>query len=331
MSHLLKKINFTGKNKAKILVVGDIILDKYITGKIRGISPEAPVPIVDVEGEYFSLGGCSNVAANIKSLIPDIKVDICGMISNDFGGLEIRRLLDKAKINHDNMFFTEKHPTILKTRIVSDNKQLIRFDIEHKNNVDNQDRAKIVTRLNKIACNYDIIVVSDYNKGFVCDKIMDTLRISKEKAKIIVDPKKKDFSIYKNVDFITPNKREFETAMNIQVEDIEHAKRLSREMLERYSIKNIVLTLSENGILFTNSDISDNYDAIHKEVVDVCGAGDIVVAALAAFLANKIDIEDSIYLANIAAGISVLKFGTCTVTIDEIRNLIKNELNKENN
>lgn len=329
MSHLLKKLNFSNKIKPKILVVGDVILDRYITGNIRGISAEAPVPIVDVESEYYRLGGCSNVAANIKALMPEIKVDLCGMLGSDFGGVEIRKMLDKHNIGYPDMFFTDKHPTILKTRVVADNRQLVRFDVEHKNNVDPKDRAKMIGKLHKIAENYDVIVISDYNKGVIDDKIVTTLKMGNERARLIVDPKKKDFSAYRGVDIITPNIKEFEIALDKKVEDIDTAKQLSREMIEKFSIKNVILTMSEQGVLLTNDTISEHYQATPREVVDVCGAGDVVVAAMAAFLASKIDLPDSVYLANVAAGVSVSKFGTCTVTLDEVREHLKIALHKE--
>lgn len=329
MSHLLKKLNFNYKNKPKILVIGDVILDKYITGKIRGISSEAPVPIIDVEEEYYRLGGCSNVAANIKSLMPEISVDVCGMLGSDFGGVEIRKMLDKLKISHEHVMFTDKHPTILKTRVVGDNRQIVRFDVEHKSNVDPKDHAKLLTKLNKISSFYDVIIVSDYNKGVICDKIVTTLKISAEKSTIIVDPKKKDFMAYRGADIITPNIKEFEIALDNKVEDVENAKTLSCSMINKFAIKNVVLTMSENGILLTNEKLSEHYPAMPREVVDVCGAGDIVVAAIASFLASKMDLQDSVYLANVAAGVSVSKFGTCTVTLDEVREHLKNALHKE--
>jgi len=307
---------------SKILVLGDAILDRYLIGEAKGLSPEGAFPLVLMKNDYedYRVGGAANCANCIKKLLPEATVDLMSIIGNDFSGVKLRQMLEKTGIGfEDTMFYTNKHPTILKTRVCIGNRQIVRYDIEDESNLDSEQLSAIINKLNNIARDYEVIVVSDYNKGIVNGLTFACVSLNSN-GFILVDPKKKDFGVYKQADMITPNMKEFALATDskstLSKKDI--AKK-SRSLMLNYGIKNVLVTMSESGMLHVSGNKSTHYPTMAKSVVDVVGAGDTVVATIAAMKASGKSMKKCIEAANIAAGLVIGKFGTDTITMDELK------------
>lgn len=324
----LKKLRLKNKN---ILIIGDIALDQYLYGNTNGLSPEGPYPIVLNPVSKFQLGCSANVANNTKSMFPFFNIDIMGVIGHDDkAGKFIKKEMHTRGIGTDHIFETKKHKTILKTRLVANGISIARWDIEDKSNVDQDLEFKLIKCLQNIAKNYDVIVFSDYNKGVVTDKLVTTAKLNKNPDSIIMVDPKKDFKSFKGVDLIKPNMQELQ---NYADWSTKHAScfnidNVLSEVRERYGLKNILLTLSENGMALspTNShnDGCKLLPTKAKSVVDTCGCGDVVISAMAGFVSGGFSLINSAELANIAAGISISKHGTSVVTLDEIERELNN-------
>ena len=303
----------------KILVLGDAILDRYLIGEAKGLSPEGAFPLVLMKDDYedYRLGGAANCANSIKKLLPEARVDLMSIIGNDFSGVKLRQMLEKVQVGfEDTMFYTDKHPTILKTRVCIGNRQIVRYDIEDKSNLDGEQLSSIIDKLNKIARDYEVIVVSDYDKGIVNGLTFACVSINSD-GFILVDPKKADFGVYKNADMITPNMNEFALATGCESRDDIASK--ARSIMLNHGIKNILVTMSELGMIHVDGVNPTHYTTTAKSVVDVVGAGDTVVATIAAMKASGESMSKCIKAANIAAGLVIGKFGTDTVTMEEIK------------
>ena len=298
----------------KILVIGDVMIDHYIIGNATRISPEAPVPIINVVEEKYYLGGAANVALNIKKLSCD--VTILGVIGRDTNGTLFKKLLKKNKINSDIL---EKNnvKTITKTRIINNNYQITRLDKEnHKDDYCPKDISESLKNIAK----HDIIIISDYDKGFlnhkICKKIIS---ISKTfNKKVIVDPKGNDFSKYQNAYLLTPNLKEFNIVINA-FNNRKDANSNAIKLKNQINIDNLIVTKGEKGAnLYFGKDNFFEFEGIKTTFSDVVGAGDTFVASMSVFLALNCDIKLSTYLANICAGLVVQKKGTNFINIKEI-------------
>lgn len=300
---------FTGK---KILIVGDLILDKYIYGEITRISPEAPVPIVQIDEEYSELGGAGNVAANVAALGGE--VFFFGFIGKDREGETLKDLFAKKKIA---MFLEENQSTITKTRILGKQQYILRIDKEEiKEKIFSK---KMKDEMLSKAEECDIIIISDYAKGTITKDLMDLLK--RFNKKIIVDPKPKNKELFHDVLAIKPNEKEtFEMS---PADNIEESVRTLKNQLNT----DIISTLGERGMLIY-SDKIEMIPTFAREVFDLSGAGDTVIAALAMSLASGATLEEAAIISNHAAGISVEKRGTYAVTLNELRKRILNEEKK---
>ena len=314
--------------KTKILCIGDLMLDQYIYGEVNRISPEAPVPIILVKNKISVLGGAGNVARNIASLGGQVNL-IC-ILGEDEVSKKARALIKKEK----NLIFSpvkkKEFKLPVKTRYINKSNQLLRVDEENVSFIDIKTQEKIFDKIRLMIKDYDLIVLSDYCKGiFNKDLIKRIIKICKKNlVAIIIDPKSKDFSIYAEADYITPNYKELIEAMNIdnqnKLNDSDIIK-LCRKVNDQFLIKNVILTRSDKGIMLVNN--KNNYicPAYAREVYDVTGAGDTVLAMLSLCIARKIDISDALHLANYAAGIVVGKTGTAATDLLEIKKFIANE------
>lgn len=310
-------LNFS---KVRILVVGDIILDKYFHGSVTRISPEAPVPVVLRQYEKTVPGGAANVANNLSKL--GAKVALVGIAGNDNNGWLLSSILKEEKISTDIVI--GDNPTVTKIRIIGEHQQICRLDVEKDTPHNSKVRKELDDTLGQHIRENDLVVISDYDKGVVNADSMATVlsEAAKHKIPVIIDPKKKDWTMYKGAHMITPNLKEFkEICHRLQLDDTD-LDGSSRYVRDTYKLDNLLVTLSEKGMLLVTKEENYHIDTVRKEVFDVSGAGDTVIATLAACLASGFEPKKAVELANLAAGIVVGKFGTAPVTIEELQNAI---------
>ena len=323
------------KESEKILCVGDLILDHYVHGDIDRISPEAPIPILKAnDRNYNILGGCGNVARNICSA--NNKCHLISIVGNDDDGLRLKEIIKKIKNLTSSLIVDPVRCTTKKTRYVCENQQILRVDKEMENPISSAIELKIIKLLKKKINDCNVIVLSDYNKGVLTNNLIKKIiKIAKDYKKIlIVDPKKKDFSVYAGATFITPNLKELKGATNtlgISTKSNEDSLvlKLSKKIINKFDFKAVITTRSSNGI----SVVTDVGSFFHlpseaKEVFDVSGAGDTVLAYLSSSISKGESLESSIKISNVAAGLAVAKFGTSVVSIDEIDNIKQIKNNK---
>ena len=311
----------------KILCLGDIILDTYCFGEVNRISPEAPIPVLKLNKESNIIGGSGNVARNICSA--GKKCHLISVSGKDSEALMIKKLLNTTENLSFELFSETGRPTTKKRRFVSGNHQILRVDQESTKPINQTLEKKIISRVKSIIAYFDIIIISDYNKGMLTKSLLEEIfKISKMKNKIsIVDPKRQDFSFYSNADIITPNFKELLSANNI-TGSIEDTNQIildySKKLIKRYSFNSVLTTRSSKGITLVEKRAVHNFSSKAKEVFDVSGAGDTVVAYLAASLISGKELVESAKIANKAAGIAVGKFGTASVKINEVFDEKKN-------
>ena len=315
----LIKSNSKRIGKTQILCVGDMILDQYIYGKVERMSPEAPVPILSINEENFQLGGVGNVARNISSL--GGKATIVSLIGNDSSSKYIEKLIKKEKNLKSDFVVDENYLTPLKMRFLNNFTQLLRADKEKV--ILKSDSSLIKKIKDKIKCqidNCDAIIISDYKKGLITKKfIKEIVQLAKKSKKIILaDPKSKDFKIYEGVDFLTPNQKELSEATNNFIDSEKEAVESGKQIIKQCKIANVLVTRSEKGMILINNNNFKNFPTLAKEIYDVSGAGDTVIAVLAIMIASGFDIETSALLSNHAAGIVVGKRGTAVTTQEEM-------------
>ena len=316
------------KESEKILCVGDLILDHYVHGDIDRISPEAPIPVLKAnDRNYNILGGCGNVARNICSA--NNKCHLISIVGNDDDGLRLKEIIKKIKNLTSNLIVDPVRCTTKKTRYVCENQQILRVDKEIENPISTALELKIIKLLKKKINDCNVIVLSDYNKGVLTNNLIKKIiRIAKDHKKIlIVDPKKKDFSVYAGATFITPNLKELKGATNtlgISTKSDEDSLvlKLSKKIINKFDFKAVITTRSSNGIsVVTDAESFFHLPSEAKEVFDVSGAGDTVLAYLSSSISKGESLESSIKISNVAAGLAVAKFGTSVVAIEEIDNI----------
>jgi rfaE bifunctional protein kinase chain/domain len=304
-------------NKANILVLGDLMLDKYIIGKVHRISPEAPVPIVNVTEEKFTLGGAGNVINNLSGL--GTQAHIIARIGRDANGKTIKDYLNKKNVNHH--LIESDLSTITKIRVVGGTQQMLRIDYEEVINLKSDEEEQVLNQIKAIIAEIDIVVISDYGKGFLSDNLVQNIisECNQNQKKTIIDPKGKQWNKYNGCSVITPNLKEFYDILNEKPQnDDTTLENLGKKVREQYNIENLLITRSEKGMTLITKDKCLHLPTVAKEVFDVSGAGDTVVATVAATLAAGHPIEEAIEIANRAAGIVIGKFGTAAIQIEEL-------------
>ncbi len=304
--------------KKKILVIGDLILDRYIWGKVSRISPEAPVPIVEVTKEDFLLGGASNVAHNIVAL--GGSASIVGVIGNDRAGDVFINLLDERGIQCQGVFRCLKN-TIVKTRVIAHNQQVVRFDKEDKDRLDGKVFRRLLEHIREIIPYHDAVIISDYKKGVVSSELIrEVLKHSKpSRIFVSVDPKVGHFKLYKNVSLITPNLAEASLASGIEIEDEKSLINAGRILLKSLSCDAVLITRGEQGMSLFEKEQVTHIPTVTRDVYDVTGAGDTVIAAFTIAYAAGASMKEAAVIANHAAGIVVGKVGTAVATSDQLR------------
>ena len=303
--------------KPNILVVGDLMIDHYLWGSCERISPEAPVQVVDIAKETTVLGGAGNVINNLVAL--GAKVSVSGVIGDDANGKELLMMLKAIDVNGSNLIVQKDRKTSKKSRIIAVSQQILRYDKESKEDIDESSQDKIISLLKDSISTFDAVILSDYGKGVLtptlCQKIISLSRASG--VKVLVDPKGKDFSKYRGAYLLTPNKKEAILASDVEIKDEHTLQEALLKLKNECDLEISLITLSEDGIAIYD-DRLEIFETVAKEVFDVTGAGDTVIASIAFALSVSKTIQESIKFANLAAGVVVGKIGSATVTLDEI-------------
>lgn len=314
---LMTHIKIPKFDQARVLVVGDIMLDRYWHGDVARISPEAPVPVVKINNIEERVGGAGNVALNTAAL--GCKTSILGLVGNDENAKTLANLLEQADVEH-HLISANNIPTISKLRIIGRNQQLIRLDQE--GSFANLDHANFIQQYCQLLQNTDVVIFSDYNKGTL-NSIPELIKLANAQNKItLVDPKNKDFSIYNGATIIKPNLSEFEEVVGCCY-DSAQIENKALELLKPFDFQAILITRGSHGLSLITKDGAINHMPTKAcEVYDVTGAGDSVIAVLGASLAAGEDLLTATTLANIAAGLSVKKLGATAVSISELRRAI---------
>ncbi|MFQ5681355.1 MAG: D-glycero-beta-D-manno-heptose-7-phosphate kinase [Candidatus Omnitrophota bacterium] len=306
--------------RARILVVGDLILDEFIWGNVSRISPEAPVPVVQVRSESFMPGGAANVANNIAAL--GGKAYLSGVIGNDKSAALLRQELKRRGIDLGGVVVDGERPTIVKTRIIAHHQQVVRVDRERPHPIADNIAGQILAFVRKMIDGVDAVIVEDYGKGVVSFGLISRLiPLARRHKKIItIDPKADHFAYYKAVTSLTPNIHEASDISGIKVRSDKDIDRIGKKILRQLGCQSVLLTLGEEGMrLFLKQGKVVHIPTVAQEVFDVSGAGDTVIAVFTQALCCGASLEQAAYIANYAAGIVVGKVGVASVTCQEIR------------
>jgi D-beta-D-heptose 7-phosphate kinase/D-beta-D-heptose 1-phosphate adenosyltransferase len=307
----------------RVLVVGDLIMDEFLWGQVERISPEAPVPVVEVKKESLILGGAGNVLNNIIALGGHVL--LCGVIGNDPMGQELTRMLRGLNSPVNGLVVEERRPTTIKTRIVAHSQQVVRVDREERRPVNEKSIGSILATIQEEVNESDAILVADYGKGVVTRSLMDGIRSLGRGGKIIlaVDPTVGNLALYKNVTLITPNNYEAQQMSGIQIEDDQSLRRAGDHLLEELGCQMVLITQGDKGMtLFESNGQTTQIPTVARKVFDVSGAGDTVIATFTLALAAGMKPSDAALIANLAAGIVVGEVGTATVAASRLKEIM---------
>lgn len=307
----------------RIAVIGDVMIDRYIWGNVNRISPEAPVPIVEVESESSRLGGAANVANNIVSL--GASALLLGIVGDDFSGKEFRSILEEQNASSEGITTDPSRPTTVKTRVIAHHQHVVRIDREEKNDIGPEVQQKILSVLEKNIDSLDGIIIEDYNKGVVVKELIHAIiELANRKKKIItVDPKFNNFFEYKNVTVFKPNKKETEEVFGKKIKNQTDVLAAGKTLIEKLNADNVLLTRSEKGMsLFEKNGNVTHIPTNARNVADVSGAGDTVIATLTAMLSAGATISEAALLANYAGGIVCGEVGIITIDPAILRSTI---------
>jgi D-beta-D-heptose 7-phosphate kinase/D-beta-D-heptose 1-phosphate adenosyltransferase len=303
--------------RPNILVVGDLMIDEYLWGKCNRISPEAPVQVVDIQNQSTLLGGAGNVINNLVTY--GANVDVASVIGDDEIADELIGMLNDLNIDSTHIIKDDNRKTSKKSRIVATNQQILRFDKESKSYIDDSSANSLYDSIKKDISKYDVILLSDYAKGVLTNRLINNIiTLAKDNnIKVLVDPKGSDFSKYSGAYLLTPNKKEASLATGIEIDSEESLVKAIKKLKDDVSLDYSVITLSEDGMAIFDDKLT-KIPTQAKEVFDVTGAGDTVLASLGFGLASGLDIYESTRFANYAAAVVVSKIGSATATLNEI-------------
>lgn len=304
----------------KVVVLGDVMLDEFVWGDVTRISPEAPVPVVDIQRESVHLGGAANVLANLVAL--GATASVVGVVGKDAAGERLRASLREVSPGQDDgyLIVDEHRPSTVKTRIIAHSQLVVRADRELRTPVNGQTEAKIIAALKDALENAAALVVSDYDKGVVTPRILaEILPLAYKRVPVLVDPKIRNFSAYRPATLVTPNHHEALRMTNLEADTDEGLHRAASLIREQLNCDAVLITRGDQGMMLLEGDGDPVYVATAaREVYDVTGAGDTVIATLAAALAAGSSLVEAASLANHAAGIVVGKVGTATAGATEL-------------
>jgi rfaE bifunctional protein kinase chain/domain len=314
-----------------VLIIGDVMIDHYLWGKVDRISPEAPVPIVSIQKKESRLGGAANVAINIQAL--GANPVLCAVIGGDQNGREFLDLLQQLNMTAEGLFQSNERPTTIKTRVIGNNHQMLRIDEEHEDDITTSERKQLINRITSIINRkkIDVIIFEDYDKGLISKSLIEqVIKLARQKnIPVAVDPKKRNFNHYRNVDLFKPNLKELREGMKIDFEKnntsdpeyINEIKSAVKKLSDDHNIGTMLLTLSDKGVMIMNEDHYEIVPAHYRNITDVSGAGDTVISVAALCLAADCNPKTLASLANLAGGLVCEKIGVVPVE--------KNELLKE--
>ncbi len=305
------------KNSPNILVIGDLIIDKYLWGECTRISPEAPVQIINIDKEDIFIGGAGNVVSNLKSL--GASVDIISAISNCDNSDTLKKLLSKISVESKYLVFQKDRIIPKKTRIIASQQQVVRYDQESTQEITKDTQDQILKTFDKLVKKYDVILLSDYGKGLLTSELTQSIikTANKFSKKVLVDPKGSDYSKYIGAYTMTPNRLEASNATRINIQDENSLTEAIIQIKADCKLEISMITLSENGVAVYDENLRI-HPTYSREVFDVTGAGDTVLAALGFGLACGYFIDEAVKFANLAAGVVVGKIGSSSVTLNEI-------------
>ena len=309
----------------KAIVVGDVMIDSYMFGKVNRISPEAPVPVVSVSERKYRLGGAANVALNMAAF--GAKVFLCAVIGNDSMGHTFRELLHEHNLPDNGIISSENRKTTTKTRVISGGQHLLRIDDEDSSQISDELKEILMFRISQIIENehIDVLIFEDYDKGLLSPDIIHriTMLCRQNKIKVTVDPKKRNFDAYKYVTLFKPNLKEFCEGCKIdRSTDINVLKPHAKDFMIRNNIDMLMVTLSENGIFICNRKESVHIPAQIRDIVDVSGAGDTVISVASLLLTATDNIHEIARIANFAGGIVCEKVGVVPVDVETLKQKI---------
>jgi rfaE bifunctional protein kinase chain/domain len=303
----------------KIVVLGDVMLDEFVWGDVTRISPEAPVPVVDVRRESIHLGGAANVLANLISL--GARSVVIGVIGDDEPGRRLRENLNSLGTGLDGLVTDNSRPSTLKTRIIAHNQLVVRTDRELRNPVGHEVEDQIISRVKSELTDAGALVVSDYDKGTITPRVLsEVLPFAYERLPVLIDPKLRNFNFYRPATLVTPNHHEALRIANTEDDSKNGLREAAKLIQNRLKCDAVLITCGDRGMMLLGSDDQPTYvETAAREVYDVTGAGDTVIATLACGLAVDATMIESATLANQAAGIVVGKVGTATASAKELR------------
>jgi len=310
---------FTKAQGIRALVIGDLMLDEYLWGKTDRISPEAPVQVVDVTREELRLGGAGNVVNNLAAL--GCRVTVCSVVGGDENGTILQHVFSGKGVDVSGVFEDPARTTSKKTRVVAVNQQIVRIDRESRDNISGEFEERILGFLADRGNEFQVILVSDYAKGVLTPRLLEGITTAARRLGIpvVVDPKGSDYCRYRGATIITPNRKEAEQASGVAIRDDDGLGRAASVLLEQGQFAALLITRSEQGMsLFQRDHGTVHIPTVARDVFDVTGAGDTVLAVLGLALACGLGFAEAARLANVAAGIAVGKVGTATVSPAEI-------------
>ncbi len=316
--------------EARILVIGDLMVDEYIWGNVSRISPEAPVPVVSVTSESLRLGGAGNVVNNIHTL--GGKVLLTGVVGDDDMGRKVTHDLRKMGLDTKGIIVEPERVTTVKTRIIAQHQQVVRYDREITRPIQPENIQKILSLLEAEIHELDAVLVSDYGKGVICEPLMERVRsLTQGAGKILaVDPKVKNFPFFREVSIITPNHFEAAEAAGRWILSEEDLLAVGKTLLMRLKAKSVLITRGEKGMtLFQDDGEVTHIPTMAKEVYDVTGAGDTVISVLTLAMASGATPKEAAILSNIGAGIVVGEVGTATIKTSELEDAVRNGIREK--
>ncbi len=325
-AHLIDTVRCFSNSNKSVLVIGDVMLDRYLMGSVSRISPEAPVPVVLLKQTEDRAGGAANVAANLSGL--GLKTMIIGCIGQDETGQTLTKMIAQAHIKTDYLLQSAQRPTVAKTRVMSGNQQIVRIDDESSASFTQIETSQLLTNIDAaLTQNPSIVILSDYAKGVLSDEVCKTViaRCKTLNIPVIADPKGQDYSKYHGATALTPNKKETAEACGVAIQETEKLLKAAEKLKECLGLTFLAVTRGEEGISLLDGNQHQHIPATAKQVFDVSGAGDTVISTLAAGLIHGLNPHDALQLANIAAGIVVGKVGTMPVNQAELLKVLMSE------
>jgi len=305
----------------KVLVVGDVMVDAYLLGKVERISPEAPVPVVAVEKKEYRLGGAANVALNLASL--GAKPILCSVIGEDIEGNEFLQLLESSNLNPSGIVRSKDRLTTTKTRVIAQQTQMLRVDHEVTEPISEYETYVLTQRiLNDLLPAVDVVLFEDYDKGVITPSLIEQIVTAAHKhgKKVVVDPKKRNFNFYRGVDLFKPNLKELKEGFNKDVDPADQSgfETMILDLMQAMELKNIMVTMSERGVMICDGKTFDYIPAHYRKIADVSGAGDTVMSVAALCYAIGLDNKQTAALSNLAGGLVCEEVGVVPINKERL-------------